>query len=174
MQKINFTLTKEKTMIRLAKLSDLDTLTEIYNQAILTKRCTADMDTFTSEERMKWFNDHQDEKYPLYVYEINDKVVGYATLSSYRPRRAFEKTVEVSYYIDFDYHRMGIGDALLKHTINSARNLGYKTLIAILLGVNKGSTGLLEKHGFEKYGEIPDIADFGDYICSHMYYGLKL
>lgn len=161
-------------MIRLANFSDIETLTDIYNQAILSKRCTADMDTFTSEERMKWFNEHQDERYPLYVYEKDGKVVGYATLSSYRPRRAFEKTVEVSYYIDFDYHRMGIGDALLEHMITVARSLNYNTLIAILLGVNKGSTGLLVKHGFEKFGVIPDIADFGDYVCSHMYYGLKL
>lgn len=160
-------------MIRLAQLSDLKTLTDIYNQAILSKRCTADMDTFTPEERMNWFLDHQNEKYPLYVYEIEGKVVGYVTLSSYRPRRAFEKTAEVSYYIDFEHHKMGIGNELLTFTIDAARNLGYKTLIAILLGVNKGSIGLLTKHGFEKYGEIPDIADFGDYVCSHLYYGLK-
>lgn len=161
-------------MIRLAKPSDLETLTDIYNQAILSKRCTADMDTFTPNQRLKWFDEHQSERYPLYVYELNDNVIGYATLSSYRPRRAFEKTVEVSYYIDFNHHRMGIGDALLEHMINVARNLGYSTMIAILLGINKGSTGLLIKHGFEKYGEIPDIADFGDHTTSHMYYGLKL
>ena len=45
--------------IKLAEYKDLEVLVEIYNQAIETHRCTADMDTFTVEERISWFEEHQ-------------------------------------------------------------------------------------------------------------------
>ncbi len=37
--------------IRKAVIEDLPKLVEIYNQAVLTKRCTADMETFEVDEK---------------------------------------------------------------------------------------------------------------------------
>jgi L-amino acid N-acyltransferase len=96
--------------IRLAKNEDLESLVEIYNQAIVTHRCTADMDIFAVEERVSWFEEHQSLEYPMYVYEIDSKVVGYLYFTGYRPgRRAMRHTAEISYYIHNDYQRQGIG-----------------------------------------------------------------
>lgn len=161
--------------IRLAKYEDLEALVEIYNQAIETRRCTADMEPFTIEERISWYETHQSLEYPLYVYEADDTVVGYIYLSGYRPgRRAMKFTAEVSYYIHNDYHRQGIGSKLLEFAIKRAKELNYRTLIAILLDWNISSKGLLERFGFKQWGYLPDIADFDGEICSHLYYGLKL
>jgi phosphinothricin acetyltransferase len=163
------------TNIRLAQKEDLPALTEIYNQAIINGGCTADMDTFTVEERLPWFESHQNEMYPLYVYTIDEKIVAYVHLSGYRPgRRAMKHVAEVSYYVHSDYHGQHIGSALLSFAIEKARELGLKTILAILLGCNNKSIGLLEKYKFEKWGLLPDIADFDGKICSHLYYGLKI
>ena len=161
--------------IRKAVIEDLPKLVEIYNQAVLTKRCTADMETFEVEEKVNWFNSHMDEAYPLYVYEENDNVIGYVHLSGYRPgRRAMKHIAEVSYYIHDNHHRKGIGSQMMTFIINEAKSLGYRDLLAILLSWNIGSIKLLEKFGFEEWGNLPDIADFDGDICSHLYYGLKL
>lgn len=161
--------------IRLAKYEDLEVLVEIYNQAIVTKRCTADTETFTVEERMSWFKEHQSLEYPLYVYEIDGKVVGYMYISGYRPgRRAMRFTAEVSYYIHNDYQRQGIGSKFMEFAIEKSKELNYKTLIAILLEWNTPSIKLLEKFGFNEWGRLPNIADFDGETCSHLYYGLKL
>ncbi len=160
---------------RLAKQSDLCAMTEIYNQAILRKRCTADTETFTVEGRQPFFNAHQCDEYPLYVYEVDSTVVGYVYLSGYRPgRRAMKYVAEVSYYIHNEHQGQGLGTKFLAYAVDKAKELGYRDLVAILLGFNEASIGLLKKFEFEKWGELPDIADFDGELCSHLYYGLKL
>jgi len=161
--------------IRLSEIKDLEALVEIYNQAIITHKSTADTETFTVNERMGWFNDHQCDEYPLYVYEVDDKVVGYVYFTGYRPgRKAMRHTAEVSYYIHKDYQRKGIGSEMLEFALVKAKELNFESLLAILLSVNIGSIKLLEKFGFEKWGCLPDIADFNGEKCSHLYYGLKI
>jgi phosphinothricin acetyltransferase len=161
--------------IRLAKKSDLESLVEIYNQAIVKGKCTADTETFTVEERISWFEEHQSLEYPLYVYEVDDKVVGYLYFSGYRPgRKAMRFTAEVSYYIHNEHQGKGIGSKFMNFAIEKASELNYKTLIAILLEWNTPSVKLLEAFGFEKWGRLPNIADFDGELCSHLFYGLKL
>lgn len=161
--------------IRLAEYKDLEAMVEIYNQAILTNRCTAAMDVFSVEDRIPWFEGHQSLEYSIYVYEIDNKVVGYLYFSGYRPgRRAMRYTVEISYYIHKDYQRQGIGTKLIEFAINKSRELNFKNLIAIILEWNVPSIKLLEKFGFKEWGRLPDIADFDGEVCSHLYYGLKI
>ena len=161
--------------IRRADYDDLEAMVEIYNQAIETGKCTADTETFSVQDRLPWFEEHQAREYPLYVYEIQGRVVGYVHLSSYRSgRKALSAIAEVSYYIHNEYHRRGIGSKLMEYVIKMSRELKYKTLIAILLDWNVPSIGLLEKFGFEKWGCLPDVADFDGEVCSHLYYGVKL
>ena len=161
--------------IRLAEDKDLKALVEIYNQAIVTHRCTADMDTFTMEERISWFEEHQSLEYPMYVCEVDNKVVGYLYFTGYRPgRRAMRYTAEISYYIHNDYQRQGIGTKFMEFAINKSKELNFRNLIAILLEWNVSSIKLLEKFGFKEWGCLPGIADFDGKICSHLYYGLKI
>lgn len=161
--------------IRLAIQEDLQAMTDIYNQAIVRKRCTADTKTFTLLQRQGWFDAHQNEAYPLWVYEIDGKIAGYLYLSGYRPgREAMIKTVEVSYYLDNAFQGHGIGTKFLDFGIKQAKALDYKTLVAILLSCNIPSIRLLEKFGFKEWGRMPEIADFDGSVFDHLYYGLKL
>jgi len=161
--------------IRLAEIKDLEAVTEIYYQAILSKRCTADTETFTVEQRKPWLEEHLKPEYPLYVYIKDDKVVGYVYFTGYRPgRKAMRYIAEVSYYIHNDYQRQGIGSQMMEFALVKGKELGFKDLIAILLDFNTPSVKLLEKFGFEKWGMLPNIADFDGEVCSHLYYGLRL
>jgi L-amino acid N-acyltransferase YncA len=161
--------------IRLAEYKDLEALVEIYNQAIETHRCTADIDTFSVEERIPWFKEHQSAEYPMYVYEIHNKVVGYIYFTGYRPgRRAMRFAAEISYYIHKDYQRQGIGTKMMEFAIEKSEELNFKNLIAILLEWNTPSIKLLEKFGFIQWGCLPEIAEFDGELCSHLYYGLKI
>lgn len=161
--------------IRLAENKDLKALVEIYNQAILTHRCTADMDIFSVDERISWFKEHQSLEYPIYIYEVDNKVVSYLYFTAYRPgRRAMRYTAELSYYIHKDYQRQGIGKILMEFAIKKSTELNFKNLLAILLEWNLPSIKLLQRFGFREWGCLPGIADFHGEICSHLYYGLKI
>lgn len=161
--------------IRKAKITDLTRLTEIYNQAIITQKCTCDTQTFTVQERQQWFNEHQSHRFPIWVCEIEGKVVGYSYISPYRSgRKALRNVCEISYYLDYDYHRRGIGSQLMDYTIQEAKERGFINIIAILLECNIGSIGLLRKFGFSQWGVLPEIAQFQDVLYSHLYYGKKI
>ncbi len=160
--------------IRLAKESDLKNLTEIYNQAILQGTCNAFTEVFEVEDRRAWFASHQNEHYPLYVYEKDDQAVGFAYFTAYRPGRlAMRGTAEISYYVHQDYRGIGIGSQLMEFALAQAEELEFDTLIAILLSVNEGSIALLQKFGFAEWGRLLGAVQLPIGRCDHLYYGRK-
>jgi len=161
--------------IRRAVPADLGRLTDIYNQAVSAGYCTCDTENFSPEERVGWFSVNDNDRTPVFVWEEDGAVVGYSYLSLYRGGRpAVKDTAEISYYIDFDHLGKGIGTKLFEYTLDAAKILGYKSLVAILLSCNDASIGLLEKFGFEQWGRMPDIAWTNGKAHSHLYYGRKI
>ncbi len=160
--------------VRLAALADLPRIVDIYNQAIASRNSTADIVPYTVEQRLDWFQAHTADKYPLYVYEEDGRVLGWLSLSPYRGRPALRRTGEVSYYVDYACHGRGIGSALMAHMLEECPQTGLKVLIAILLEWNTGSRKLLEKFGFERWGFLPEVAEFDGKVTGHLYYGRKV
>lgn len=161
--------------IRFANRDDLQAIVNIYNQAIKSRSATGDLDEFNVDERYKWFENFNNNEYPLYVAEIKDRVVGYCTVSPYRPgRKAMSTVAEISYYLDYSFHGKGIGTELLKHVIADCNRIGKKNLLAILLDINLPSIGLLEKLNFKKWGHFPEIISIDGEKCGHLVYGLKI
>src|SRR5512146_1054859 len=127
-------------IIRLAQIADLPRILDIYNQSIPTKQSTGDTQPVTVEDRITWFREHHPEKHPIFVAEADGQVVGWCSLSAYRPgREAFRFTREISYYIASAYHRQGIGTALVEHALGACPGLKIKTFLAIVLEVNEVS-----------------------------------
>lgn len=161
--------------IRIARQHDLQKIIEIYNQAVRRGFHTADITPLSLLDRLHWFKDHNNTKYPIYVFEKENKVVGWLSISPYRKgREALRFTAEVSYYIDENFQRQGIGSELLAHAISQMETLEIKTLFAILLDVNDGSIRLLEKFGFQRWAHLPNIADFDGVECGQYYYGYQI
>jgi phosphinothricin acetyltransferase len=155
-----------------AKHSDLEGLVDIYNQAINAGGCTADTQPFSLQQRIAWFENHTEDKFPLIVAKEGNQLLGYLTLSAYREgREAVKRTVEISYYIHYDHHRKGVASHLIKHAISLCPSLNIKHLIAILVGKNQASIKLLDKFGFQPWGCFPNIVEFADSSVDHLYYG---
>jgi phosphinothricin acetyltransferase len=76
--------------------------------------------------------------------------------------------------VDSGHHRRGIGSRLMEHAISLAPQFNIKTLIAILLDPNTASIALLEKYGFELWGDMPGIAEINGGKYNHQYYGLHI
>ena len=160
--------------IRFANFSDLAEIVVIFNQAVRAG-VNGSLQEGTVESRSDWFNAFNHNDYPIYVAEQNNSVVGYCYLSPYRSgRQAMHKVAEISYYINYNYHKQGIASALIKHTINDCKRINKDSLLAILLDKNKPSISILEKFGFKKWGYYPDIINLNGQICGQLIYGLKL
>jgi L-amino acid N-acyltransferase YncA len=160
--------------LRIATPADLPRLVEIYNQAILARNATADTVPFNVEQRLDWFTAHKADSHPIHVFEQDGQVLGWLSVSPYRGRPALRRTAEISYYVDYGHQRSGIGSALLKHAIDDAPRIHKHIYIAILLEWNRGSQRLLEKFGFERWGYLPEVAEFDGRLCGQFYYGKKL
>ena len=160
--------------IRIAELKDLKAIVEIYNQAIAAGEKTADITPVTLDGRKNWFRNHTPDKYPILVAE-EESVVGYLTISAYRPgRMALRHTAEVSFFINFEHHNKGIASRLLQYAIDMCPSLQIKTLFAILVDSNQNSIRLLEKYGFNKWGYMPRVVEFEGIEYGHLYYGLRI
>lgn len=161
--------------IRIAGLSDLPAIVAIYNQAVPTHRSTANTTPYTAEGRKTWFMDHEPDKHPIFVAEANGVVVGWCSLSGYRPgRAALRFTAEISYYVDTSHHEQGIGSALIRHALQTCPSLGIKNVVAVLIDRNEGSRRLLEKNGFRQWGYLPRVLDFDGDECGEYYYGKQV
>ena len=106
-------------IIRLATASDLQAINDIYNHYVLHSTCTYQEEPETLDARRTWFASH-DDKHPVTVAMIDDRVVGWGSLSRFHPRSAYRYSVENSIYIHHDMHRRGIGSALLQDLIDRA------------------------------------------------------
>lgn len=166
---------QKKLSIRFANISDLPSIVDIYNQAIRSKSATGDMDEFSVENRIKWFNKFDTDRYPIYVAEQNNTVVGYATLSPYREgRQAMSRIAEISFFLDYSYRGLGIGSSILEYVMSDCKRLRKEILLAILLDINTESIYLLKKFKFQEWGRLPKVIDFNGEICDHLIYGLDL
>lgn len=141
-------------MIRRAEIKDIPVLMEIYNDAILHTTATFDTETKDYENRLAWFHEHTG-RYVIYVYEEAGAVMGYASLSRYRDRKAFDPAVEISIYIHGEYRGRGIGRKLMEQTLNYAKECEeIGTVISLITGENEVSIHLHEKFGFSYCGQI--------------------
>lgn len=153
-------------IIRTAKISDLQELMDIYNYEVLNGVATFDMEPKSLEERKEWFEAHSSAKYPLIVAEIDGKVAGYASLSKYRERAAYQTTVELSVYINREYRGQGVATALMEHILDMARKEeSIHTVVSVITAGNAISARLHEKFGFEYCGTIAEVGmKFGKYL----------
>ncbi len=166
---------KKDIKIRPALFEDLTSIVNISNQAIRSRRATGNLWEFSVRERVDWFNKHNQDTFPIYVAEYKGEVVGYVNLSEYRPgREAMARIAEVSFFLEDEFKRMGIGSALLEHVIKDCPRIGKSTLMAFVLEVNHESINMLTKYGFKEWGRLPGTIHIDDKIHDHIIYGLKL
>ena len=161
--------------IRIAEFDDLLAIVEIYNQAIPSHKSTARTEPVTVDERKGWFQEHDPRHHPIFVAELDGRVIGWCSLSEYRPGRpALRFTAELSYYIDTRYHRRGVGLELLNHVLKISPSLGIRNIVAVLIDRNDASRNLLEKLGFRQWGYLPQVLDFNGQEYGEYYYGKRV
>lgn len=141
--------------IRPAKSDDINAITDIYNEAILTTVASFDIEPKTDAEQRIWFANHG-PKNPILVAEL-DSVVGWASLSEWSDRCAYSDTVEISIYVKEEFRSRGIGRKLLEAIIEEGEKVGLHTVIARITQGNNESIHLHESVGFEHIGVMKEV-----------------
>lgn len=146
-------------LVRDAVAADVLRLTEIYNYYIVNTAITFDIEPFTVEQRMEWFSHYGlSGPYRLLVAEQDGLVLGSAWSSPYRPKRAYETTVETSVYCAPEATGQGLGRLLYGALFEALA--GEKQLhraIGAITEPNEASVALHERFGFQRIAVFTEI-----------------
>ena len=117
--------------IRAARSSDAEALLKIYshyveNTAVSFEYETPSVDEFASRIMSTI------EKYPYIVAEINGHIIGYAYAGTFKPRKAYDRSVEVSIYLDAEERGKGVGRMLYTELEKRLAEMGILNLYACI------------------------------------------
>jgi len=150
--------------IRPALPADISAITAIYNEAIANTTATFDTEPKTTQQRMAWFKEH-DEKHPVIVAELDHQVVGWASLSRWSDRAAYDGTVELSVYVHHLHRAKGIGKKLTEIIVAEGEKAGLHTIVSRITTDNNNSIHIHEVLGFENIGVLKEVGfKFGRYL----------
>jgi phosphinothricin acetyltransferase len=152
--------------IRDAAEDDLQAIFAIYNHEVRSEISTFDTEPRDPTRDADWLSDRAD-RYPVLVAERDGRLLGWGSLSQWSARGAYERTAEVSIYVDRRHRGEGIGRTLLGALIERAPQGGIAVLLARIAGENPASIALHESLGFgrigiqrrsgEKFGRVLDV-----------------
>ena len=152
--------------MRPAVPGDLPALTAIYNHYIVHTTMTFDLQPFQPGDRRAWFDEHSPAgRHRLLVAADPDgTLLGYATTSRWRPKAAYDTTVESSVYCRPDVVGRGIGSALYSALFESLAGEDIHRIVAGVSQPNPASVALHLRFGFRQVGVFSNVGrKFGEY-----------
>jgi phosphinothricin acetyltransferase len=156
----------EPIELRSAVPEDLPALTAIYNHYIAHTTITFDLHPYEPDARRAWFDDHaQTGRHRLIVAATRDNVpIGYATSSRWRPKAAYDTTVESSVYCHSDAVGRGVGTRLYTALFDALAGEDVHRVVAGIAQPNPASVALHQRFGFRQVGVFESVGfKFGKY-----------
>lgn len=98
-------------MIRLATPEDAAEILKIYAPYVENTAISFEYEV-PSEEEFRGRVESTLKRYPYIVAEQEGHIIGYAYVSIFHERKAYDWAVETSIYVDKDYKRSGCGKLL--------------------------------------------------------------
>jgi phosphinothricin acetyltransferase len=155
--------------IRTAVRGDLARITEIYNYYVVHTPVTFDVEAHAVESRESWFAQFGAAgRYRLLVAEENGIVMGYAGTTRFRPKAAYETTVETTIYCAPETIGRGIGKRLYAELFEVLEGEDIHRFVAGYALPNPASEALHRGFSFKVVGVFSENGrKFGKYwdVC---------
>jgi L-amino acid N-acyltransferase YncA len=152
-------------LLRLAERRDCEAIRSIYNPEVLDSTVTFDLVPRSTEDQLAWLDEHSGGHPAIVAIAADDEVLGFASLSPYRPRAAYSTTVEDSVYVRRDCRGAGVGAALLEELVRLGTAHGFHSAIARIVGNHEASIALHARCGFAVIGTEREVGrKFGRWL----------
>jgi phosphinothricin acetyltransferase len=149
---------ESEVRVRRAAREDLARITEIYNHYVVTTPITFDVSPYSVAEREPWFAQFGERgRHQLFIAERGDRVIGYAGSLPFRPKAAYETSVELTIYVDAGECARGVGPRLYDALFASLRDEDVHRLLAGITLPNDASVRLHERLGFKCVGVYSEV-----------------
>ena len=143
---------KNNIRIRVASENDAEAILAIYAPYVVKTAITFEYEVPTLEEfRGRIHNTLQ--KYPYLVAEQDGKIIGYAYVSPFKERAAYDWAVETSIYVDETLQHSGVGGKLNRALEAVCRAMGILNMEACI-GVPEVEDEHLTRNSVEYHTHI--------------------
>jgi len=155
--------------IRAAKIEDLDRVWQLFKAVIDQKVYYAyDHTTTRAQIEASWVN----MKNATYLAIIDNKIYGAYIIKPNQPGHGAH-IANAAYMVDLEKRNTGIGRKLAKHSLTTAKTLGYKGMqYNMVLASNENAVHLYQSLGFSIIGTVPEAflhVEKG-YVDAHIMY----
>jgi phosphinothricin acetyltransferase len=151
--------------VRPATAGDLSAVNDIYNQYVVEAHYTFDVEPMSAEARHEWFTHYGETgRHRILVAVSDGLVIGYASSSRFRPKAAYDTSVETSVYLAPDAVGRGAGTRLYEKLFKALEGEDVHRAYAGIALPNPASVGLHERFGFKRAGHFTEQGrKFGRY-----------
>jgi L-amino acid N-acyltransferase len=151
--------------VRVATTADAEAIRTIYNREVTGSSVTFDLVPRSLEEQVAWLEARAGAHVVTVAVDDQGEVVGFASLSPFRDRAAYNTTVEDSVYVHHERRGEGIGRLLLTDLVDRAASHGFHTVIARIVGDHQASIELHRSVGFGVVGTEREVGrKFGRWL----------
>lgn len=145
--------------VRPAEPGDLNRLVDIYNHYVASTNATFDTEPFAVGARTQWFTQFAETgPYRLLVGVADDAVIGYASSTRFKPKPAYNTSVETTIYLDPQQTGNGFGRLLYAELLRQLQD--EESVHRAYGGVaqpNPASKALHEALGFVLVGSYHEV-----------------
>jgi L-amino acid N-acyltransferase len=156
--------TRQRLAVRPARREDGEAIRGIYNEAVRTTTATFDTKPRPRAGQTVWLV-HHDARHPVLVAVLEGRVVGWASLSPWSERRAYDGTAEISVYVGATWQNRGVGRLLITTILREGSRIGLHTVLARIAEGNPVSRRLHLSAGFSPVGVMHEVGyKFGRFL----------
>ena len=144
---------------RPATKNDAATLLDIYHHYVRTSTVTFDLEPWALSNMEHKIDTVTARGMPFIVAELDGEPVGYAYLSTFREKAAYDTTMENTLYLRPDVRGRGTGRLLLDEVVRLGAEAGVREVIAVIANTPdaKASIRLHDAAGFFRVGEMDNV-----------------
>src|SRR5437899_1902399 len=118
----------DNLIIANATEQDLQSMLDVYNEAILNTTAVYQEETHSLSMRRQWFEEKQRAGLPVFAAYLNGEFAGFSSYGPFRNWPGYRFTVEHSVYVSAGLRGRGIGKKLVKAVIEHARQQGMHVI----------------------------------------------
>lgn len=137
----------------------LSAILAILNEQIRHGTALYELEEKTPADVRDWLAQKQVSQLPVIgLTSHHGDLLGFATLSRFRPQQATAGTYEHSLYVAANARGHGYGKQLLSAIVERAEQAGAHSLIGVIDANNAASIAMHKKAGFTEQGRLNQIA----------------
>jgi phosphinothricin acetyltransferase len=138
--------------------ADVPQIAAIYNEVIATSTAVFSDEQVTVEDRLDWLRSRRAKGQPVLVAREAGEVLGFASYGDFRTWPGYRSTVEHSVHVAARRRRQGVGRRLVGEILERAGAAGKHVVVAGIDAENHASLRLHEELGFQRVGNMPEVA----------------